>query len=597
MGACDRVVAALEARGCSPRSRGRSTSARCPAHDDHTPSLSVDCADGKALLLCRAGCPTDAVREALGLTWDDLFDEPQRRDEPIVYEYTDEQGKTLFEVVRMPGKQFRQRTPDRGALSGYRWDLKGTRRVLFHLRDVIRAVSRGEEIWITEGEKDADAVRGHGVCATTNPGGAGKWVGEYTAFLADASVTIWADADDVGRTHAQNVRHLLLPVAGQVRIVESSFGKDAYDHLGHGLTLDDVRVTVPYLEPDLAAPRETGEETATEHPPSPFVDVAALLAGGLPQPPQPVVCRRVDGCALFYRDQVNILFGDPESGKTWLAYCAAVEALADGHRVLIVDADHNGAQQVLSRLLALGADPRVLADLDRFRLSEPEDGSDLYSAVHEAAAWSPTVAVVDSIGEVMPILGKSSNSPDDYTDAHRLVLRPLALAGAAVIGVDHLAKSPESRQIGPTGTAAKGRAVGGVSLRVSLREPFLPGQGGAAALSIKKDRPGGLRARSPIVGRGEQPAGIFALTPTRDVDDPGRLRWQITKPSEDDAVTTSEVSGRSVYQPTHDDLAMIDGLSEEERRTVRELKAATEWGSDKATAVLREWRRLYGEAS
>jgi Protein of unknown function (DUF3987) len=48
--------------------------ARCPAHDDHKPSLSIsEGADGRALLICHAGCTTEAVVAALGLTLSDLF--------------------------------------------------------------------------------------------------------------------------------------------------------------------------------------------------------------------------------------------------------------------------------------------------------------------------------------------------------------------------------------------------------------------------------------------------------------------------------------------------------------------------------------------
>lgn len=53
--------------------------ARCPAHDDHTPSLSISAGDdGRILLHCWAGCPTAAVLAALGLAWSDLFP-PRRR--------------------------------------------------------------------------------------------------------------------------------------------------------------------------------------------------------------------------------------------------------------------------------------------------------------------------------------------------------------------------------------------------------------------------------------------------------------------------------------------------------------------------------------
>ncbi len=35
--------------------------ARCPAHEDRTPSLSVTERDGRVLVNCFAGCPTDAT--------------------------------------------------------------------------------------------------------------------------------------------------------------------------------------------------------------------------------------------------------------------------------------------------------------------------------------------------------------------------------------------------------------------------------------------------------------------------------------------------------------------------------------------------------
>jgi len=46
--------------------------ARCPAHPDRNPSLSVSVKEGKLLLHCFAGCPPEAVLGAVGLTWKDL---------------------------------------------------------------------------------------------------------------------------------------------------------------------------------------------------------------------------------------------------------------------------------------------------------------------------------------------------------------------------------------------------------------------------------------------------------------------------------------------------------------------------------------------
>lgn len=49
--------------------------AKCPAHDGHSDnSLSIHAAnDGKTLLKCFAGCPSDEVLNAAGLEWADLF--------------------------------------------------------------------------------------------------------------------------------------------------------------------------------------------------------------------------------------------------------------------------------------------------------------------------------------------------------------------------------------------------------------------------------------------------------------------------------------------------------------------------------------------
>ena len=57
--------------------------ARCPAHDDRGPSLSIADHDGKILLHCFAGCEAHAVVEAMGLQLTDLFPEPLPLSRPM----------------------------------------------------------------------------------------------------------------------------------------------------------------------------------------------------------------------------------------------------------------------------------------------------------------------------------------------------------------------------------------------------------------------------------------------------------------------------------------------------------------------------------
>lgn len=57
--------------------------ARCPAHQDRSPSLSIrEIDDGKILLHCFAGCGALDVLDSLGLAWSALFAADGHRDAP-----------------------------------------------------------------------------------------------------------------------------------------------------------------------------------------------------------------------------------------------------------------------------------------------------------------------------------------------------------------------------------------------------------------------------------------------------------------------------------------------------------------------------------
>ena len=307
-----------------------------------------------------------------------------------------------------------------------------------------------------------------------------------------------------------------------------------------------------------------------------YVDVAALLDGGLPDPPEPVLLHRDDGRAIFYAGQVNLVFGDPESGKTLVTQAAATEALRADRRVAIVDLDHNGPDATVWRLLDMGAPENRLRDPARFRYVEPEDKLHLLAVVAGLREWRPAVAVVDSIGELLPVMGLSSNSPDEFTTAHTRVLKPLAMAGAAVLAIDHLPKDRETRASGPTGTAAKRRAVGGVAVRVTVDQPFAPGKGGSAYLTVNKDRHGGLRRWCPVEPGKEPVAGVFQIEPGEH-----DIRWSVRAPA------TGEAPPQDRADPA--DLAELDAL-DPPPTSVRDVKDRLRWRSERATVALRQWR-------
>jgi hypothetical protein len=52
--------------------------ARCPAHDDRNPSLSIrEIEDGRVLFHCFAGCTFDAIRHALASSWRPVLQLPR----------------------------------------------------------------------------------------------------------------------------------------------------------------------------------------------------------------------------------------------------------------------------------------------------------------------------------------------------------------------------------------------------------------------------------------------------------------------------------------------------------------------------------------
>lgn len=252
----EQFEAGLQAAGCKRHGRD---AWQCPAHDDGRASLSVkEGDDGRVLVHCHAGCTPESIVKTVGMRMGDLFPNPsgpRARQKPktvAIYSYHDEQGSELFQVVRFEPKDFRQRRRD--GVGGWTWTLGETRRVLYKLPEVLAAVAEGGTIYITEGEKDANAINdlpdAGNVIGTTNAGGAGKWRPEYTEALRGATVVIVADKDEPGRKHARQVAERLRGVAASVQVVEARTGKDAADHLAAGLGLEDFVPMDPGITQD-----------------------------------------------------------------------------------------------------------------------------------------------------------------------------------------------------------------------------------------------------------------------------------------------------------------------------------------------------------
>jgi putative DNA primase/helicase len=189
---------------------------RCPAHDDNTPSLSISQGtNGKVLVHCHARCSLEDVLERAGLRVAHL--DPTVPAEVAAYDYRDEAGELLFQVVRMDPKAFRQRTPN-GA-GGWHSRLGDVRRVLYRLPELL-AADPASPVFYPEGEKDADRLAAIGLVATTHSGGAGKWRPEYAAALRGRRVVVLPDNDAPGRAGARQVAAGLVGVAAWVKVLD-----------------------------------------------------------------------------------------------------------------------------------------------------------------------------------------------------------------------------------------------------------------------------------------------------------------------------------------------------------------------------------------
>jgi len=129
---------------------------------------------------------------------------------------------------------------------GFINNVNGVRRVPYNLPALL-AADASQPVFVTEGEKDADALGALDLVATTNPGGAGKWQREYGEHLRGRDVVVLPDNDDARRNHAAQVQAALTGVARSVRVLplpNLPAKGDVSDWLANGGTRDELPALV-----------------------------------------------------------------------------------------------------------------------------------------------------------------------------------------------------------------------------------------------------------------------------------------------------------------------------------------------------------------
>ncbi len=259
------------------------------------------------------------------------------------YDYRDEQGELLFQVVRKVGKQFLQRRPN--GQGGWIWSLGDTRRVPYRLPELLLAPV-AENVFIAEGEKDVEALRARDFVATTNPGGAGKWhfiAKTAKEVLKGRHVVILPDADEPGQAHGLDVSSSLSGEASEVTVINLAGAKDVSDWFAAGHTANEL---IDLVELARVTPSEPANRTRSYWRFPELVDEILSRAG------EGFVPHAVGGQELYRlrRGGVAILTGGPGAGKTSLAVGIAIDHATHRGPVIFVslemDADELGARAV-----------------------------------------------------------------------------------------------------------------------------------------------------------------------------------------------------------------------------------------------------------
>lgn len=271
----EKVIAALESAGCNPKRSGKQWSARCPAHEDRNPSLSVSVGDdGRALVHCHAGCSAQNIVQALGLKMTDIMPERQPKKKSAAVPKRESSKASRVANSRSKQRSSRKRSPKKfksaeeaisaierhrgptsmqwsyhdlnGSPVGYvlRWNgqrddgtpTKDTLplalidnawlfsaipapRPVMHLPEIAK-LPPGAWVYVCEGEKSADAARACGVVATTSAGGSNAATQTDWSVMREKVVVILPDNDEAGEGYAEDVMLASMKAgADEVRIL------------------------------------------------------------------------------------------------------------------------------------------------------------------------------------------------------------------------------------------------------------------------------------------------------------------------------------------------------------------------------------------
>ena len=427
-----------------PRQNGSGWSARCPAHEDRDPSLSIkEGLNGKVLLYCHAGCTLDAICDALKIQKTDLFEKSSEGYQRQPFKLVDITGRTIARHIRtdLPNgdKDLQWERNGKRSLGGLAVDSLP----LYGL-PLLAEAKKNATVYVCEGEQAAQALIDAGTLAVgTVTGASGTPGGEVLAPLREFKVVLWPDNDDIGRQHMERIAATLNMSRPPYWLDWQAAPPkgDAADYFKSGGTVDGLAELVRAWKAVEQAPAPKEDDLRAIR----IVNAVDLLNSEFKPPRWAVPDLLMEGLAL--------LAGRPKLGKSWLALGLGVD-VASGSQALgkirtiagevLYLALEDGERRMQERLqLVLGdrpPPPLLSFAYDWPKFDDTEGGLELL------AEWMTThplarLIVIDTFKRVRPAeKGGSKRLYDLDYDA----LAPLAALarehGIAVVVVFHARK-------------------------------------------------------------------------------------------------------------------------------------------------------------
>jgi hypothetical protein len=238
---------------------------------------------------------------------------------------------------------------------------------------------------------------------------------------------------------------------------------------------------------------------------------------GLFQAPIATILKRSDGHGLIYTGRVHSIYGESESGKSWVAQIASAECLKADKKVIYIDFESD-ASDVVGRMKSLGVSrANLLQYFTYIRPDGPRDADDPYwQAILEPD--SAELVIIDGVTESLTMWGGETKDNDAITRWMRIFPRTVATAsGAAVVLIDHITKNAETRGRFAIGGQAKLATIDGAAYLVEPLEALAPGRTGTLTMRVTKDRPGFIRKIAGMWRKSDrtQEAAVFTIDSTR----------------------------------------------------------------------------------